>query len=108
MASDATLAVVSDGWTHHHALIVRALQDLTPEQRGLRAAGGQWAIWLAGHVAAVRIYYFHDWIGEGGPSVREPFRVAHTTVPDLPLEDAGWEDDEMHTVMRPSWSTGSP
>lgn len=24
------------------------------------------------------------------------FRVASTTVPDLPLEDAGWEDDEDH------------
>ena len=24
------------------------------------------------------------------------FRVARTTVPDLPLEKAGWEDDESH------------
>jgi hypothetical protein len=55
-------------------LIVRALQDLTPEERGLRAAVGQWAIWqLAGHVAGMRIYYFHDWMGEGTPSVRELF-----------------------------------
>jgi len=97
MAPDATLAVVSDGWTHHQALIVRALRDLTPEQLGFRAAPGQWAVWqLASHIAGVRAYYFYDWMGEGDPSVRDLFRVERTTVPDLPLEDAGWEDDETH------------
>ena len=33
------------------------------------------------------------------------FRVASTTVPGLPLSDAGWEDDENHPRMPPSWST---
>jgi uncharacterized damage-inducible protein DinB len=28
------------------------------------------------------------------PSTRNLFRVERTTVPDLALEDAGWEDDE--------------
>lgn len=31
--------------------------------------------------------------GEADPAIREMFRVASTTVPDLRLEDAGWEDD---------------
>ena len=35
-------------------------------------------------------------LGEGDPSTRDLFRVDSTTVPDLPLEDAGWEDDEDH------------
>jgi hypothetical protein len=35
-------------------------------------------------------------MGEGDPTVRDLFRVSSTTVPDLPLGDAGWEDDEDH------------
>jgi uncharacterized damage-inducible protein DinB len=54
-----------------------------------------WSPWqLAGHLAGSRVYWFHDVLGEGDPAVRQMFRVASTTVPDLPLEDAGWEDDE--------------
>jgi uncharacterized damage-inducible protein DinB len=40
------------------------------------------------------VYWFHDVLGEGDAALRDRFRVASTTVPDLPLEDAGWEDDE--------------
>ena len=95
MAPEDALAFVRDGWTNHQSMVVRALQDLTPEQLGLRAAPGQWAVWqLTGHIAGVRAYYFHDWMGEGDPWVRDLFRVERTTVPDLPLEEAGWEDDE--------------
>lgn len=43
-----------------------------------------------------RAYWIHDILGEGDAAVREMFRVASTTVPGLPLEDAGWEDDEDH------------
>lgn len=97
MASKDALAIVKDGWTNHQSLVVRALKDLTPEQLRLRAAPGQWAVWqLAGHIAGVRAYYFYEWMGEGEPSVRDLFRVERTTVPDLSLEDAGWEDDETH------------
>lgn len=57
----------------------------------------QWAVWqLASHVAGSRAYWFHDVLGEGDAAVRDMFRVESTTVPDLPLEDAGWEDDERH------------
>ena len=55
------------------------------------------SIWqLAGHMAGSRAYWIHDILGEGDPAVRDMFRVAQTTVPDLPLEMAGWEDDEGH------------
>ena len=97
MANADALTVVKDGWTNHQGLVVRALQGLTPEQLSLRAAPDQWSVWqLAGHTAGARAYWFHDWMGEGDPSVRDLFRVERTTVPDLSLEDAGWEDDETH------------
>jgi uncharacterized damage-inducible protein DinB len=97
MSTTDALAIVRDGWRSHQALVIRALQHLTPEQLELRTAPGQWRVWqLAAHIAGARAYWFHEWMGEGDPSVRGLFRVAHTTVPNLPLEDAGWEDDETH------------
>ena len=97
MTSADGLSVVADGWANHQALLVGALKDLTPDQLGLRTAPHQWAVWqIAGHTAGARAYWFQDWMGEGDPAVRDLFRVASTTVPDLPLEDAGWEDDEDH------------
>lgn len=84
-----------EGWANHQRLLLAMVHDLTPEQLGLRPGPGLWAVWqLAGHIAGARAYWFHDVLGEGDPGVRDMFRVASTTVPDLPLEDAGWEDDE--------------
>lgn len=84
-----------DGWAKHHDLVIDALLGLTAEQLDFRSAPHQWGIWqLAAHVAGSRAYWFHDVLGEGDPATRNLFRVARTTVPGLPLEDAGWEDDE--------------
>jgi len=95
--SVAALQPFYEGWAAHQALVIKALRDLTPEQLDLRTAPHQWAVWqLAGHVAGSRAYWFHDVLGEGDASTRDLFRVESTTVPDLPLEDAGWEDDEDH------------
>jgi uncharacterized damage-inducible protein DinB len=95
--ADPTLRVFSEGWEHHQDLMVGMVRDLTPEQLDLRPAPGTWSVWqLAGHIAGSRAYWFHDVLGEGEDAVRDMFRVTATTVPDLPLEDAGWEDDEDH------------
>jgi uncharacterized damage-inducible protein DinB len=95
--SAPALQTFYDGWSNHQQLVLAAISELTPEQLALRTAPHQWAVWqLAGHVAGSRAYWFHDVLGEGDPAVRDLFRVAGTTVPDLPLEDAGWEDDEDH------------
>lgn len=95
--SIAALRPFHEGWAKHQALVIDALRGLTPEQLDLRTAAHQWAVWqLAGHVAGSRAYWFHDVLGEGDPSTRNLFRVESTTVPGLPLEDAGWEDDEDH------------
>jgi uncharacterized damage-inducible protein DinB len=86
-----------DGWANYHQLLLDAIRDLSAEQLRLRPAPGLWAVWqLAGHIAGNRAYWFHDVLGEGEPALRDLFRVASTTVPGLPIEDAGWEDDENH------------
>ncbi|HEX5937784.1 MAG TPA: DinB family protein [Actinomycetota bacterium] len=93
----APLATFYDGWETYQGLLLGALRDLTPDQLASRPAPGLWAVWqLASHLAGSRAYWFHDVLGEGDPAIREMFRVSSTTVPDLPLEDAGWEDDENH------------
>ncbi|HYJ60974.1 MAG TPA: DinB family protein [Actinomycetota bacterium] len=95
--SVAALQPFYGGWATHQALVIDAIRGLTPAQLDLRTAPHQMAVWqVAGHVAGGRAYWFHDILGEGDPSTRDLFRVDHTTVPDLPLEDAGWEDDEDH------------
>lgn len=86
-----------DGWLNYQRLVLAAIRDLTHEQLALRTASHQWAVWqLAGHVGGSRAYWFHDVLREGDPATRVRFRVSSTTVPDLPLTDAGWEDDEDH------------
>jgi uncharacterized damage-inducible protein DinB len=98
VASEAAiLQTFYEGWANYQRLLVEALRDLTPEQLGLRPAPGLWAVWqLGGHMVGARAHWFHEVFGEGDPAIRDMFRVASTTVPDLPLEDAGWEDDETH------------
>jgi uncharacterized damage-inducible protein DinB len=90
------LEIFHTGWANHQDYLLAALSDLRPEQLALRTAPQAWAIWqIAGHIAGSRAFWFHDVLGEGDPAVRNIFRVVRTTVPDLPLEDAGWEDDEI-------------
>lgn len=91
------LRTIQEGWENYQELLLASIGDLTDEQVGLRPTPGMWAVWqLAGHMAGARTYWLHDVLGEGDTALRELFRVASTTVPDLPLEDAGWEDDEDH------------
>lgn len=86
-----------DGWENHQRLLLAALRDLTPEQLGLRTVPHMWSVWqIAGHMAGARAYWLHDVLGEGDPATRDMFRVTSTMVPDLPLDSAGWEDDENH------------
>lgn len=91
------LADIYAGWERLNREIIDVLADLTDEQLVLRPATEphHWAIWqLASNMAGGRAYWFHSVIGEGEPTIRDMFRVTQTTVPDLPLSDAGWEDDE--------------
>ena len=84
-----------EGWAGYQRLLLDAIRPLTPEQLSSRTAPFQWAVWqLASHIAGSRASWFHDLLGEGDPAFHEMFLVESTTVPDLPLEDARWEDNE--------------
>lgn len=90
------LAAFYDGWKTYNAGVVEVLRGLTEEQVALRIAPHQWAIWqLASHIAGTRASWF-ELLREVSPELRDHFRVQSTTVPDMPLEDALWEDDENH------------
>jgi uncharacterized damage-inducible protein DinB len=95
----AGLTDIYSGWAEQHAKLVDLLGRLIDEHLALRPSTEpeHWAIWqLASNMAGGRAYWFHDVLGEGTAEVRDMFRVASTTVPGLPLNDAGWEDDEDH------------
>ncbi|MBA2370223.1 MAG: DinB family protein [Chloroflexi bacterium] len=93
----AALSAFYDGWADHQKRLLASLSPLTDEQMKLRPGPDRWAVWqLASNMAGARAHWVHDILGEGHVAVRDMFRVASTTVPDLPLEDAGWEDDENH------------
>jgi len=92
---DPGFRAIIDGWHAHQERLLECLRPLSAEQLALRPTPDRWAIWqLASNMAGGRAHWFHEVLGEGDVSIRELFRVAATTVPGLPLEDAGWEDDE--------------
>ena len=95
MDAARTLEPFLEGWAGYQRLLLEAIRPLNAEQLASRTAPFQWAVWqLASHMAGTRAYWFHEVIGEGDEEVGHMFAVESTTVPDLPLEDAGWEDDE--------------
>ena len=96
-SAPAGLTAIYEGWAEHQRQLLGVIGPLNDEQLLLRPAAGQWAVWqLASNMAGGRAYWFHDILGEGEAAVRDMFRVEQSTVPGLPLEDAGWEDDEDH------------
>jgi len=95
--ADGVDPFVVEGWAAHNRLLVDRIGPLSAEELAFRTAPGMWAIWqLAGHLAGTRAYWFIEVLGAGDPALRDHFRVATPTVPGVPLEDAGWEDDEDH------------
>jgi uncharacterized damage-inducible protein DinB len=91
------MGAIYAGWADHQAKLLDITGRLTDTQVALRPSPDHWAIWqLASNMAGGRAHWFHDVLGEGQAGVRDIFRVASSTVPGLPLEDAGWEDDEDH------------
>jgi uncharacterized damage-inducible protein DinB len=88
-------AAIFGGWRTHNQRLIEVIAPLTYDQVQLRPSTEHWAIWqLASNIAGGRAYWLHDILGEGDQQLRDMFRVTQTTVPDLPLTDAGWEDDE--------------
>lgn len=95
MPRPAEMKAFYDGWQAQQQRIIQTLQPLTPDQMQLRASPGEWAIWmLASNMAGGRLYWLCRMLGEDDRGLTRLFRVDHVTVPDLPLEWAGWEDNE--------------
>jgi uncharacterized damage-inducible protein DinB len=95
VAAPPGLTDTYEGWAWHQSELIRVLAPLNGAQLALRQTPDHWAIWqLASNMAGGRAYWFHDVLGEGPTAIRDMFRVTRTTVPGLPLTDAGWEDDE--------------
>ncbi len=98
-AAPPGLTDIYAGWTAHQAKFVEVLGSLDDAQLALRPGleRQHWAIWqLASNMCGGRAYWFHWVLGEGSAAISDMFRVSSTTVPGLPLSDAGWEDDETH------------
>jgi uncharacterized damage-inducible protein DinB len=82
-------------WARQQELLLDTIRPLTLEHMQLRPAPGQWAIWqLCSNMAGGRLYWLCRMLGEDDDGVSQMFKVDHTTVPNLPLEWAGWEDNE--------------
>lgn len=95
MPRPPALQAFYDGWADQQSRLLASIRPLTPEQMQLRAAPGEWAIWmLASNMAGGRMYWLCRVLGEDDHGVSAMFRVERVTVPDLPLEWAGWEDNE--------------
>ncbi len=94
-AESAAIGILRSGWAAYQERLLEAMAPLSDDQMELRPDPDHWAVWqLASNMAGARAYWFHDVLGERDPAVRAMFHVVSTTVPGLPIEDAGWEDDE--------------
>jgi len=84
--TNATLAIITEGWHTYQTRLREALAPLTPEQLGLRAAQHLRSIdELARHIISVRAGWFHNILGEGD----EKFGMYH-------------EWDQPHARARPA------
>ena len=67
---EPSLTAYYSGWENYQRLLTGAIAPLTSEQLDLRAAPNLWSVrMLASHVAAVRAWWFHSCMGEGGPEL---------------------------------------
>ena len=95
MSRPVELKPFYDGWADQQQRLLDSLRQLTREQMQLRPAPHEWAIWqLASNMAGARLYWLCTMLGEDDLGLSPMFTVDHTTVPDLSLEWAGWEDNE--------------
>lgn len=64
------LSTVYAGWDRFQRDLLKAVVPLTPEQLALPLASNHWPIGrLVQHILADRIWWFHLWMGEGGPEI---------------------------------------
>lgn len=72
-----SLATVFAGWTNFQSDLMKAIIPLTPEQWALPLAANQWTISRqVQHLAADRLWWFGEWMGECEPTVASLSRLA--------------------------------
>ncbi len=65
---EPSVATYYSGWENYQRLLAGAIAPLSDEQLSLQAAPHLWSIrMIANHIAAARSWWFHSWMGEGGP-----------------------------------------
>jgi len=66
----APLSKFYSGWEGYNELLMRTVSALDADQLSLRAGPQLWSVrTLANHIVAVRAWWFHGWMGEGGPEL---------------------------------------
>lgn len=64
------LAVVYQGWDGYQHELIKIVAQLTPEQLALPVAPHHWSLGQAvQHIVTDRAWWFHVWVGEGGPEI---------------------------------------
>ena len=67
-ALEPSMATHYSGWANYQQLLAGAIAPLDDDQLNLRAAPHLWSVrMIANHVVAARAWWFHSWMGEGGP-----------------------------------------
>ena len=65
------LTAVYQGWDGYQRELVTLIAPLTPEQLALPIAPHHWSLGQAiQHIVTDRAWWFHVWVGEGGPEIR--------------------------------------
>ncbi len=93
-----SLATFYKGWDVYQQHLITTIAPLTSEQLAIQAAPHLWSIGrIATHIVAVRVWWFHMWMGEGSPELApiaswdedgEPIRSAAELVAGL---EATWQ-----------------
>ena len=87
-----------EGWDNHQRLLVAMIKPVTMDQLSLRPAPHMWTLYtLAAHIIATRIWWFHNWMGEGSADLEHAL---------------GWDEegqpirsaDELIDMLNQSWA----
>jgi uncharacterized damage-inducible protein DinB len=66
------LAVVYQGWGGFNQKLIKVIAPLSPEQLALPVAPHHWSLGMAiQHIVMDRAWWFHTWMGEGGPDMAQ-------------------------------------
>lgn len=93
------LATFYKGWDKHNELVERAISGLSADQLSMQAAPHLWSVrTLASHIVSTRVWWFHEWMGEGGSE------MARFIDYDEGEDSAGRSSSDLVDALRSTWS----